>query len=1371
MKALSASFVLLALLLTSPAFGADTTLDFDSWGLSDTDIVHNYSMDGFTWNGFAYGIGIGAGSSNELFFNTLTGPSNHSWGVIWNGADTFNFVSVDMKEFPGGSATVTLEGYNDGSIVYGPTAVDTTGAFQTFSLNWNGIDELRISPGYEHDFDNFVYNTDPPNSAPSIGGITASTTINDTTTATPFSTVTIADADGDNLSTTVTLDSSAKGVLTNLGSFSDGGGGVYNLASSAPAVVQTAIRALTFNPADNRGAGGSTEDTTFTISIDDGTADPVSDATTVVTSISINDPPSLGGSFTTAGTVDDDTTTTPFSGVTLVDAESDNLSVTLTLTAANGTLSGTGITGSNGSYSVASAAIATAQANLRAAVFTPTANQVAPENTVDTTFSLTPNDGSADGATDETTLITATSINDAPTDIRLGANSIDQSTTGSGADIGTLTSVDVDHASFTYSLENSGASCDGTNGADNASFQINGATLETAGTTAAGSYQVCLQTADGSAATYQKAFTVSVNDDDNPAVVISGAEADPTNSSPFSVSITFDEDVSGFTVGDLTVGNGSAGNLVNSVAGTIWTADITPDADGTVTVDLNAAVATDAAGNGNDAAVQYSVTYDGNNPAVVIGSSESDPTNSSPFSVSITFDEDVSGFTVGDLTVGNGRAGNLVNKVTGTIWTADITPDADGTVTVDLNAAVATDAAGNGNAAAVRYSVTYDGSAPLPDILTPADNSVGAGTASNLQIEFNENVYARNGYISLFKKSGDILVESFDVTGDIYGNGSTTISIDPSAEFESLTDYYVQIDASAFDDASGNSFSGIRNKTGWNFQSADIDLPTVAAINPADNATAVAADTDLSITFSENIFANYGNIVIYRSSDDAVFEVIDVTSAKFGISSNMVTINPAGSLASETAYYVQIDNTALEDASGNAYGGISNNTAWNFSAADSINPNVEISSSDADPVNNSPFAITITFDEVVSGFTIDDISVGNGSADNLLNTWVNRIWTAEITPTAEGAITVDINAAVATDAAGNGNNAAPQFTKNHISDLPPLLTLSMLDDGSVTNNATLNISGTASDDIGINSLTVNGTDVAVNSDDGFSTALTLSEGLNPITIILTDSNDQTDSQTRSITLDSSAPALTIGNPVDNSRTDTASLSVSGSTEAAASVEVELNSDSPLLANVSGTDYSLTITLREGANSIDVTNSDAVGNTNSLHRSIILDTEAPTVSITSPAADISVDTTTLLLQGIASDALGAVTVGVDFEGETFSPMVGEDGSFSQSLTFGTEKTYQIIIRASDELGHQTQVQRNIIYEQGLEFGDINGDEQVDIADALLALQIAVGHIEQTDAHLQFGDVAPLVGGTPQPDGRINSGDALVILKKIVGLEDF
>jgi len=69
-------------------------------------------------------------------------------------------------------------------------------------------------------------------------------------------------------------------------------------------------------------------------------------------------------------------------------------------------------------------------------------------------------------------------------------------------------------------------------------------------------------------------------------------------------------------------------------------------------------------------------------------------------------------------------------------------------------------------------------------------------------------------------------------------------------------------------------------------------------------------------------------MVIKKYSDDSTFETIAV--ADVAISGTEVTIDPTGTFASETEYYVLIDATALDDDAGNSYAGISNKDTWNF---------------------------------------------------------------------------------------------------------------------------------------------------------------------------------------------------------------------------------------------------------------------------------------------------------------------------------------------------------------------------------------------------------------------------------------------------------
>ncbi|MBD0369759.1 MAG: DUF11 domain-containing protein [Pyrinomonadaceae bacterium] len=230
-------------------------------------------------------------------------------------------------------------------------------------------------------------------------------------------------------------------------------------------------------------------------------------------------------------------------------------------------------------------------------------------------------------------------------------------------------------------------------------------------------------------------FTV---DADPPTVAMNSAAGDPTSTSPIPVTVTFSESVTGFTSGDITAGNGTVSNFAGS--GANYTFDLVPTGQGLVTADIGAGVAQDGAGNGNTAATQFSRTYDSDAPSVSMSSVITNPTNTSPIPVTVTFSESVTGFTSGDIVAGNGTVSNFAGS--GANYTFDLVPTGQGLVTADIGAGVAQDGAGNSNTAATQFSRTYDTVGPTVTInqaSTQADPVTNAATI-NFTVVFNEPV-------------------------------------------------------------------------------------------------------------------------------------------------------------------------------------------------------------------------------------------------------------------------------------------------------------------------------------------------------------------------------------------------------------------------------------------------------------------------------------------------------------------------------------------------------------------------------------------------------------------------------------------------------
>jgi hypothetical protein len=180
----------------------------------------------------------------------------------------------------------------------------------------------------------------------------------------------------------------------------------------------------------------------------------------------------------------------------------------------------------------------------------------------------------------------------------------------------------------------------------------------------------------------------------------------------------------------------------------------------------------------------------------------------------------------------------------------------------------------------------------------------------------------------------------------------------------------------------------------------------------------------------------------------------------------------------------------------------------------------------------------------------------------------------------------------------------------------------------------------------------------------------------------------------------------------------------------------------------------------------LTATDSASATGSVKLTLVNNPAAPDLAISAPARDIITASSILALTGAVSSSASPVTVSIVFDGQTFTPPV-INGAFQQQLTLATEKTYEIVVTATDANAQSSVAQRYIIYSLTAS-GDVNGDGQVTVADALIAIKAAVNIITPTADELRRGNVAPLVQGVPAPDGSLNIQDALLILRKAVGL---
>ncbi len=352
---------------------------------------------------------------------------------------------------------------------------------------------------------------------------------------------------------------------------------------------------------------------------------------------------------------------------------------------------------------------------------------------------------------------------------------------------------------------------------------------------------------------------------------------------------------------------------------------------------------------------------------------------------------------------------------------------------------------------------------------------------------------------------------------------------------------------------------------------------------------------------------------------------------------------------------------------------------------------------------------------------------------------------------------------IAANQPGNANyNAAAQVTRDIAVAIPLAMTVSALSDGAVTTETTQNVSGMVTNPSNLRSLTINDAVVQVNPDGSFSYPVQLVAGVNTVTIVAINNAGGTITDTRTITLDTTAPHQTITYPPDNKVVIQNHVTVTGTisdlSTGIMTVSFTVNGSAPQTASLIGTTYSFTANLDQGMNTILVSAVDGVGKTAQAKRTVSY-MPSFSLAITDPASDIRTVQNSYLLTGTVADSTTPVTVTVSMDGQAFTPTV-VNGTFRQQLSLSEAKVYQVSVTGTDQNSNSLSVQRNIIHTVP--------KASFTIVDALLSLKMAVGLITpQPDQVLRL-DVAPMVNGVSVGDGKIDIEDTIIVLRLAVGL---
>jgi spore coat protein A len=285
------------------------------------------------------------------------------------------------------------------------------------------------------------------------------------------------------------------------------------------------------------------------------------------------------------------------------------------------------------------------------------------------------------------------------------------------------------------------------------------------------------------------------------------------------------------------------------------------------------------------------------------------------------------------------------------------------------------------------------------------------------------------------------------------------------------------------------------------------------------------------------------------------------------------------------------------------------------------------------------------------------------------------------------------------DAKGNAATALSIPTGTNISNSSRIVIDTTLPTITVTapttafvNNVSQTITGTATDPVNIQGLTVNGVAVTPGAAGAFSQPVTLTaDAINTNVIVATDMAGNQNTKTLVIQHDSTLPTLNIVAPSAQFVNNTNQTVTCSASDLVGIQGVTVNGVAATLGT--NGNYSAPVVLAANATTtLTVVATDRAGNQTTAALPITHSAILPTVTITSPAAEY-VNTVNQTVAGTVSAVTGIQGVTVNGAAVT----LGTGGTFSVPMTLTANAANTIIIVVTDLAGNVTTATRSVIHD--------------------------------------------------------------------------
>ncbi|HAT6801583.1 TPA: Ig-like domain-containing protein [Citrobacter freundii] len=591
---------------------------------------------------------------------------------------------------------------------------------------------------------------------------------------------------------------------------------------------------------------------------------------------------------------------------------------------------------------------------------------------------------------------------------------------------------------------------------------------------------------------------------------------------------------------------------------------------------------------------------------------------------------------------------------------------AAGVLTTGTVTATVSDTAGNTGSAS--HALTVDTTSPVVTISTVAsDDIINRAEHGQTQIISGSASGAAAG------DAVTVTVNGKDYTTVVDAAGNWSVGV-PAADISGLNDGTTTI-AVTVTNAAGNSGSATHDVT------VDTAAPsvTVGSVTADDviNAAEQGADLVLSGT-TTNVEAGQTVTVMFNGRP---------YTATVDNNGEWTLTVPSADLAGITDGSARVE-VSVSNAAGNSA------SATHDYSVDTTAPVITISTIAADDILNATEAQA---DLVITGTTTapagQTVTVTINGNDYTALVQANGSWSVTVPAAEAGALTSGNVTATVSDAAGNTGSASHALTVDTTS---PVVTINTVAADDIINRAehgqTQIISGSASGAAAGDAVTVtvNGKDytTVVDAAGNWSVGVPaadisgLNDGVNTISVTVTSAAGNSGSATHDVTVDTSAPSVTVSSvtadDVINATEQGADLVLSGTTtnvEAGQLVTLTLNGQTYTAQVQANGEWTLTVPpadlagITDGSARVEVSVSNAAGNSASATHDYSVDTTAPVITISTIAADDILNASEaqadLVITGTTTAPAGQ-TVTVTINGNDYTALVQVNGSWSVTV---------------------------------------------------------------------------------------------------------